>query len=1748
MSVTKQMTRYPLDLTGKHPDNKVVNERVVVDTRSPVFKLSAGAFYTDSVVIVHLGETLAKGVDYKATRMVEDAVILSNQDVAAYIKITDKTLVGELLVTYQAVGGEYQNIHNTLVEILNDYKIDKRGVYFNDVVNLPTAFVPVRHLHSVYDIYGLTPISDPLNELVKLARTRASRIDNKTLYRLHRLEETLKDLEFIGKDLKTVGALVEEVGKLKELVTKLNVNTINERIDNVVATITARLTTAEATVESLKALTTEQTSKLSTLTTTYTTFSQKIDAEITQLKSDINVESTREFVGRGQFEKVGLHGFRLTLTDDPQVALNKTAIEENKQKIAQLSQRITDVDNKENPAMAGVTRLTTELETLKPLVASHTQTIASYQTTLEDHGRRITNNTHEIGVVKADLENAKQASRQAVDQAVIDMNRSQAQVKEALSEEITEKVSGVEQRTGALIEQKAARVKAAVDEEIAKHTAAIEALTQKDADHDTQLTEVKAQLEQKFGDSTGSLTKQIAALSEQQNAQGEKITKAAEDLTTLQGELGKTNAVLTEKTTKIVEDAEEARNTLKETIGKETDKKLEKLEETIGTSISGKVSDAKEALEQRLTSHDTEIAQLKQTAQTHTTQIETINQTLSDKLADETGSIVKQLDAIEVKQRNHATRISTNESEIAEIKEMATSNKTALEAKITEVKEAAEQAREQLKTQVMASVKDKLDESESKTNEKIESRCDDVKKPLLQHLRTHDEKIEALEAKDRSHDGTLSQIQETLETELASGTGRIPKQLDEIGVKLRQHTSSISTNAETIAEVKEDLQNSKTKLQKAIDEAAEGNERAHTKVKEDITEETDDKLHKLEKKLTEAIEQGKDGVNTPLVNRLNAHDELFKELKSKDSHHDDKLAEITTELTKKLGNGEDALPAQVSRLKEDQTTNATAIAKNAENIIKGDEAVKTALSAMLDEVDTKHTRKESDLNEEITRVETESKARDNAIGDKITALTKVDEETKKKFEDYWSKTEVMKVSAGLGYYPMGVSNTTPEDQRGYSGIRRTVGLTENNIDHTSRELFVGNTDGEMANAQVLGFNGEHTVKVGYYDSNGKFVGYKDILTSLHVEDKTPLEDAPLVNKAHLTRAIGEMKAQIDQEVSTLVTPVSQKAEQAHTLATSADTLARENKTSLTTLTEKAKQQDTVILNKVFRLGRNGTKPMATADYGKLFDESGAILSSQVAATPGFCILAFKVSEGLSTGKPITDLTTCPIVNESATLDEHTCYLAHIHLPKTTSPYYGWSGENSAEACLKQGFANYQNRDKLVKAVLDDIYMYQLQTKTAAYLTFTYEKGLGITGLWVGTADVGEILRLCYQARKDTASADSLPRFYFDHNQLSYYLRQADKLYKRKDNSDNLLYGGRMRAVDGVVKGWQAGNTEWRAWNEEGPEGITMTNAGSYNPMTLMDISNHGTCWVNKRGITLPITGTVVYELTYTTSSPVPIKGLNFALVGGDRRLNFIPEYEVDEPPPGATEEEGLYRHKLTTTYTFSEDTGIFEPVYLNMVLGDAGTTDQRTVTDLCLTYYREGIYHYNSGEDDYPTAPKVDMGPILSKVQSEVRRYIAEQSKPANSDWNLDNFKAQPAAEDWSRVHVDENNVLHAEGVILQRFDGGDTSVFAPAQVFQITTNQEWTVPKTLVGRKAEITIRAKSRKEGDDIIHSAVRRTFVTLPEGMINILAGELTSFGKFLTVNVNTDYPDALTPRFSVPDGGINKIQDALLTITV
>lgn len=166
MSTT--LVKYSYDATGVSPDNLVVNESHTISaSTSRAFALNYGPFYGASVVITKVsdGSTLTRNVDYKLGFLQVSATEDTGMEVCACVIILDDTLTGELLATYQVVGGKYSSYQEAIELAIALLEGDTRQIEWANIKNKPEEFAPAAHWHSVYDLYGMGDQIDMLEQI-----------------------------------------------------------------------------------------------------------------------------------------------------------------------------------------------------------------------------------------------------------------------------------------------------------------------------------------------------------------------------------------------------------------------------------------------------------------------------------------------------------------------------------------------------------------------------------------------------------------------------------------------------------------------------------------------------------------------------------------------------------------------------------------------------------------------------------------------------------------------------------------------------------------------------------------------------------------------------------------------------------------------------------------------------------------------------------------------------------------------------------------------------------------------------------------------------------------------------------------------------------------------------------------------------------------------------------------------------------------------------------------------------------------------------------------------------------------------------------------------------------------------------------------------------------------------------------------------------------------------------------------------
>ena len=431
MSTAKQYKRYPLDLTGNHPDNRVMAEVHSITPQERIFNVMAGAFYTESMQITYLGERLKVHEDFRFHRVVEDAIRQSGKDVAMLIEITDKAISGDIEVRYQAVGGEFQNIHESLVEMLENYKHDARGVFYNDIIEKPRFFEPVRHLTSIYDIYGLNPIVNPLNELVNIARHRATKENSSLLIRLHRVEQMLHDANLSNIDLASFASIHDELLQIKKQVTAADSTALTQSFGVLKSALESQISGLTEKVEAAlpRAITEVNTNVTKVQEKAQQALAKAISTEqsLNQFKENggsvtraVNFGTNME----GAFDKVGPFGFRLVISGDKRVGGLTTEMAEVKRKLEEATTKLAGVDAKiaqaaDSVRLQSVETKASQLES--GLAAVTGTTIPSINNDIQSQSGRITILTNTVETNKRDLNEAIEAVKITADKTKDDL-------------------------------------------------------------------------------------------------------------------------------------------------------------------------------------------------------------------------------------------------------------------------------------------------------------------------------------------------------------------------------------------------------------------------------------------------------------------------------------------------------------------------------------------------------------------------------------------------------------------------------------------------------------------------------------------------------------------------------------------------------------------------------------------------------------------------------------------------------------------------------------------------------------------------------------------------------------------------------------------------------------------------------------------------------------------------------------------------------------------------------------------------------------------------------------------------------------------------------------------------------------------------------------------------------------------------------------------------------------------------------
>lgn len=1877
MSTAKQYKRYPLDLTGNHPDNRVMAEVHSITPQERIFNVMAGAFYTESVQITYLGEQLKAHEDFRFHRVVEDAIRQSGKDVAMLIEITDKAISGDIEVRYQAVGGEFQNIHESLVDMLENYKHDARGTFYKDIIEKPRFFEPVRHLTSIYDIYGLNPIAGPLNELVSIARHRATKENSSLLIRLHRIEQMIHDADLGNLDLSGIANLRNELNQVKKQVADVDITALTQSFNALKSALESQISGLTEKVDAAlpRAITevTTNVTKADEKAQQALTKATSTEQALNQFKQDggsvtreVNFGTNME----GAFEKVGPFGFRLVISGDKRVGGLTTEMAEVKSKLEEAATKLAGVDTKiaqaaDSARLQAVESKASQLESSLAVVTG--TTIPAINNDIQSQSGRIAVLMNTIATNKHDTEEAIGAVKLTAEKARDDLanlnlnefktttvpNLITTKVNELVTP-VSDKVTQLESVTIPALDTKITteteKVKTALEGEIAK----IKSASQSDA---------------------SAVASRLDALEPQVN---DRLGKLEVKANKLESDLNEFNDVVTQTVTMANGYTDRVKRQLEKQI-QAVDTKVAAVDGTITGAIKP-VKDKVDQVERIANAAKSEISEMKQA------------QVVKDTAQD--GRLAELERKIGSAQATAENGSSLSQEELKRVeREYKEAVKTAVQTAGSNADAKIQAEREQLDGRYVkgSQVDGKYYTTEKPLatdalaltgSEEFPSGKSGFYNKETDHGNKHvniggnalsfKDKANSVAAYLTSSQGTTAEILTTANIQNDSNAFTNPSATYPVSARAAKEyvdavqnglSQQITAATQGIDALKTNLGDGSQYLKGTYDDTKFMTTSTvlskptsiifPSNIVEDYSGhyiasrvgDYDGAANKMPRSMLYLSDRDGGFVlgfnKLPNSNYVRArvgwyHDDGFIMTELLDSH--DLVHDIET-------NSPQYKPVSVKGLRDYLGSQLSTLTTKIGDIESAVTPVKQQVEAAgnikekLDAIEAKATADKAELNraidEKITAVKQAAasgqptwikrgdtyeaqdfitlgsmKAPDGATPEEYFAgrlgtfyhnggygAISIPSGPDKSFAIVKTARDDLYLRAGHGTNRLiltdagvkgtvdnsengriptvGTMNTAIEDKIGEYQIQIVRSINDIR-DRAKSESPTYIKSGDVFNAQSVVtlkpksieagdvpetlFAGKFGVWIGstqsgitiptgttesvslyvlpnkdlMYKSGGQ--SYKvltDKYKSTEIENSTPNHNVPTV-KAVKNYVSGKVDATV-QKVGQLETKVSQidtKLAGYDTLTSTVESLKTsagqgvnaEVQAKFTELEPRVVKGETA-LTKVTEIETKLSKQFRRFTYspGDLMP-GGVYPISNLYMIPG-------PNDQETTITKVENMTVTKFW-EDAKHRAKGCFLT-VHgnsdeILNGSSDFVNW---------WIRGIDTNINRDKL-KNLLSSMLMENPSRCAIGILTCNGT----IVDIYLYRLNEGGATSTHYITRTDIGEHTSLTAT----PGIFSYLRGAcasENFGYQIASSENMISGGKLQARGGKVPGWEVYASAEDITASRKKE-VTFED-GYQNSAKLKDAG----VFLNTKKISFAGGGRrrhlMITVQSDTIGTTVISDQLRFSLrrVSDGKTLVFGYRNGSNMLVSNKAGNELHVRAKYDLASTALD--GEYQLVVDFTGLSTPNTTD--TISHICLSY-QNNSFDYIPSDDDFGATE--DATAFNNKVQAEVRRYIRENMKQDAPDLITEKFTIQPGAEDWSSVEQDQYGNIRARGVILQNYDGGTSAVFAPNQVFYVSESQTWTIPRILVGRKAEITIRAKSKldSENNRIIHSCTRRAFVTLPSGTINILAGELTSFGNHLTVNVNQNYPDALVPRVSVTKDDINVIQEALITIVV
>lgn len=160
--------RYQYDPTGVNPDNRVEGEvRTMTPRQVRAVVPMHGPFFSESLIIYDdiTNRLLVKGTDYQVTSFYQELSMKVGRSISQVILITNVDVSERIRVTYQSVGGLYQNYAQAIADMYDSLLNDTRPVDWSNVEGKPFEYNPTLHKHLLQDIVGFEPLVTAIEKI-----------------------------------------------------------------------------------------------------------------------------------------------------------------------------------------------------------------------------------------------------------------------------------------------------------------------------------------------------------------------------------------------------------------------------------------------------------------------------------------------------------------------------------------------------------------------------------------------------------------------------------------------------------------------------------------------------------------------------------------------------------------------------------------------------------------------------------------------------------------------------------------------------------------------------------------------------------------------------------------------------------------------------------------------------------------------------------------------------------------------------------------------------------------------------------------------------------------------------------------------------------------------------------------------------------------------------------------------------------------------------------------------------------------------------------------------------------------------------------------------------------------------------------------------------------------------------------------------------------------------------------------------